>query len=132
MLKTRFKFYMQCIAYPLAVAGIVMLLFPDSAIHHLFRDSIAPGTVALRLFVRVCAGSFLLISVLLLNAMSSPDTYRGILFWCGLYFLYLCFSFGAGPYLFQMHWSAIGAAVYAALAALFLIGYASRNILVRE
>lgn len=135
MLKSRFRFYLSLIARPDIILGIWLIVSPASILHSfLFQEAtrnaadFAGGTLAaIMLGLTLCYTG-----ITIINSGRNPSDSRDMIFWQSLMFFVRAVFLAAGPFFFGLrYWSFAPAAAWL-LASIFLMAYASRNLLIRE
>ena len=131
MLKRRFDFYLGIISYPQILLGILLAIFPVYGLKFIMEFPAEPG-IATVFFARMYFVSFVMMGIMILSIRSFPDRNRNLIFWISLYFIYTAVQFFIGMYLKQLIYLSVLPALFFLVSGLFLMAYASRNLLIRE
>ncbi len=157
MWKSSFTFYVLLLSFPNVIIGLWLAVYPPSLLPYIFPqesslmsdhpaaeasaaetdEAPAPSLTELaaaerNLLARLAGLGMFLVSVLLLTGRREPGRNREFMFWIALYFLGLSVLTIAAAYFGEASlWILIGS-VYWLVAAIFLMMFASRNLLVRE
>lgn len=133
--KSKFKGYINALAIPLLVLSIVLIARPDILIPFTVERESAElygGLPLIGVLLRF-VGLGLAFPVLLLFVLKSrPNDLREIAFWQSIVFFIFAVYLFLGPFFFQMSMYVFIPAAYLTITSLFLLTFASKNLLVRE
>jgi len=127
MLKTSFRGYLTMIAFLCFVPGAILIAYPlllDSFIFH--------AQAGAHVLYRFCGLGLIFFAAAIFYSRRDPSSARDLIFWQSIYALSFSVLLFIGPWFFGMRFFVYPFAVFLLVSGLFLMSYASRNLLIRE
>ncbi len=133
--RNQFSTYVNLIAAPFLVLAVLLLAKPDWLLPYLVKPesfSFYESLPAIAFLMRIGGLGLLFPTISLFTMKGQPNTFREFAFWQSLYLFFFSAALFAGPFYFGLRWFVYIPATIALIGSLFLIAFASRNLLVRE
>lgn len=133
--KNKFKGYLNVLSAPLLITSLALISKPELLIPYIVSEEavqLYTGLPLIGVLLRISGLGLLFPVILMFNLKSRPNDLRELAFWQSIFFLIYSIFLFLGPFFFHMHFFVYIPGGFLAITAIFLLTFASKNLLVRE
>ena len=133
--KSKYNFYLWLIILPNFALALVLLSYPDVLLSRVFLDPadyVQNRNTVADFLARLLGGAWLLLHFILQMGRHEPKQFRSIFFWFALLYFSMSVVTVLSPFFPGLSWWTYLALLCWFPATIFLMSFASRNLLVRE